>query len=93
MKHYLSLIVYNGKDKPVFRKDWELPKVTAEEFDTTKHQGKVFLHPDNGNGLCDIEGMYVWQWCIPEDNEEEAKLIEIGKWSTLKAGTYGSYDT
>lgn len=83
MKHNMALIVYNGKDNPVFRKDWGLPDVTAEEFDATKHTGKVFLHPDNGNGLSDIEGMYVWQCCTPENEEETNKLIEMGKWSSL----------
>lgn len=93
MKHYMELIVYNGKDKPVFRKNWQLPNVTIKEFDPITHHGKVFMYPEidvtKGQKM-DIEGMYVWQSCIPEDNDEEAKLIKMGKWTTLKAGTYGA---
>ena len=82
----MSLIVYSGMEERPFRKDWELPDITAEEFDSTKHIGKVFMHPDNGTGLPDIQGMYVWQWCTPENEEEETRLVEMGKWQVLKHG-------
>ena len=81
MKHRMSLIVYNGMDGKVFRKDWELPDITAEEFDVSKHMGKVFMHPDGD--LPTDQGMYVWQYCIPKDAKEENKLIKMGKWATL----------
>ena len=84
MKHYKSLVVYNGKDKTVFRKDWELQNIPTEDFDAKKHIGKVFMHPDSGNGFIDADGMHVWQWCIPEDNDERDRLIEMGKWGVLK---------
>ena len=79
MKHRMSLIVYNGMEpKDVYRKDWELPDLTPEQFDPKQHMGKLFMHPDGK--VPTIEGMYVWQYCQPENDDEEKLLIEMGKW-------------
>lgn len=94
MKRTMSLIVYSGKDLPVFRKDWELPNITVAEFDPVKHQGKVFMYPERDilkGEQMDINGMYMWQSCCPENNEEENELVLMGKIPCpIIKGTYGS---
>ncbi len=92
MKHMMSVIIYNGIDgTKVYRKEWNLPDLSVEEFNPEKHQGKIFMHPDGK--MPDIEGMYVWQWCTPQNSEEEAKLIATGKMPPpLILGTHGDKD-
>lgn len=80
MKHTIQMIVYSGKVLMPFRKEWELPPVSAEDFDATKHLGKVFMYPD---GDITDNMVYMWKICVPETKEEEQKLIELGKWGTL----------
>lgn len=73
----MALVVYSDKPERVFRKDWELPDISPEEYDVQKHSGKIFAHPDN---FPVPDSMYVWQWCVPENDDEEKLLIEMGKW-------------
>ena len=88
MKNTMCLIVYNGeKADNVFRKDWELPRVSAEEFDPNIHAGKVFQHPE---GSITLNSVYCWKYCSPENEEEEKLLISMGKWnSPYSAENYG----
>ena len=82
MKHRMSLVVYSNTPEQVFRKDRELPDITPDEYDALKHSGKIYAYPEN---FPVPDSMYVWQWCVPENIEEEHKLIEMGKWGTLSS--------
>jgi hypothetical protein len=79
MKHRLEYIHYDGPN--VHRGQIPLPDVTPDEFEVGKHMCKVLQVPEGDHPINPM--LYVWKVCIPEDKQEEQRLIAMGKWKVV----------
>jgi hypothetical protein len=82
MKCWWEFISRDGEEREVIRRRYDLPSVSAEDFDPKIHTGKIFMYPESNNGGSPTHGIYIWKVAIPENKEEEEKLISFGKWNT-----------
>lgn len=84
MKQILEIIIYpNNEEKQMpIRAAFDLGGVTAEEFDPSTHNGKVFLYPefDISKGPYPNQFIYIWKVCYPDNEEEKRLLVEMGKY-------------
>jgi len=90
MKGLIEVIIYpdNENKAEPYRINFDLPSITAEEYDVSIHTGKVFSFPDNFPTPDVNKQMYIWKHYTPENEEEKQKLIEMGKWGALDTVSY-----
>jgi len=90
MKCWWEFISNAGMSEKVIRRAYDLPNITAEEFDASVHMGKIFMYPETGNGAPPLHGIYAWKVAIPENDDEEEKLISLGKWQRSLVKQHGT---